>query len=277
MKQLSWKHLLICSGLVFWCGWAVTDAATVFATSTGSTTGQEPSPNVWVDKIKVPGPKSSSKKPRGRIRRQPRSRPIVAPLLTMQYQILLKKQDARLWTNVDPRTNFYNGDVLQLELTVNQNGYSYIFAWSEDKAGRVLAQPLLVFPDWQVNNGVSRVEKNQRITIPSDPNDPQVGLLIDEPAGVEKILVIFSREPIKGMPNRLLKPRDDQESPELTFSWDDILTLRRLCSPQNMKRKTWFDLSEPERKLSSEQSVWVINTNLQDNDQIIEEIALDHR
>ncbi len=284
MKQLSWKRLLIWCGLIFWCGWIVTDGAALLAKTNWPGTGQDPSPNVWVDKIKVPAPASSPKKQRTRIRHQPRTKPIVAPLLTLQYQMKLRKEGSKLWTDINPRTTFYDGDILYFELTVNQNGYCYIFNWTEDQAGKVLTKPMLIFPDWQANNGECRLEKNQKIKVPSDENDPSFGLELTPPAGIEKLLIIFSREPINGIPNRLRKPHKtnhsggkNQDESDLLYSWDDILTLRQLNPAQNMKRKTWLDLNPQERKISTEFAVWVINTNLQNNDEIIEEIELTHR
>ena len=200
---------------------------------------------------------------RVRTRPLPRTGQQRAALLTLQWH-LLKRVDDATQEEVDPGLEFQTGDKLKLAFTVNQTGYLYIVNQPEGKDG------VLLFPDLRINKGQNFVAKDKQYIIPSycqDFEDPKdCWFKMSPPAGTETLIVIFSRDKITTLPNQIAKPYSRIEREKI----EQLLA----TSEQKVKQVTG-ELTIPGRK-SVRYATRVQNTNLQDNEELIATIELRH-
>lgn len=196
---------------------------------------------------------------RGRVRRRtprPEPRPIErAPLLTLQYRVLKVNPD-NSQNETNPGATFYPGDRLRLAVKVNQTGYLTIVHQSgPDKDG------VVVFPDSRINGGQNFVKKNEEFIIPSfcpagvSPKD--CALIVNLPAGTEFFTLIFSRDLISDLTVKAaqaggLKPQ--------------LMQQLKAESGQIIKRGQGVG--------TGPYAIWVVNTNKEDNEEIIETLML---
>lgn len=199
---------------------------------------------------------------RGRVRRprartpRPEPRPVEqAPLLTLQYRVLKVSPD-NSQNETNPGATFYPGDRLRLAVKVNQTGYLTIVHQSgPDKDG------VVVFPDSRINGGQNFVKKNEEFIIPSfcpagiSPKD--CSLAVNLPAGTEFFTLIFSRDLISDLTAKAaqaggLKPQ--------------LMQQLKAESGQIIKRGQGVG--------TGPYAIWVVNTNKEDNEEIIETLVL---
>jgi Domain of unknown function (DUF4384) len=187
-----------------------------------------------------------------------------AALLTLQWHLLQRITDTKQ-EEADSSREFQTGDLLKLAITANQTGYLYIVNQPEGKDG------VLLFPDIRINNGQNRVVKDKEYIIPSycpdfeDPND--CWFKMAPPAGTETLIVIFSRDKITTLPNKISKP----SSPVARALVEQLIS----SSEQNREQFTADDLKIPGRK-TVRYATRVQNTNRQDNEELIATIELRH-
>jgi len=165
-------------------------------------------PYIWDEPVKIKQP--TTPKPG---RRRPPTRPRadtngeeVSPLLTLKYKVL-KRGEGNSQDRVDPGRQFAIGDQLKLAITPNQKGFLYVVHRSVGVDGRVIDKPHVIFPDPRVNNGVNTVEKDREYVVPQfcqdfeNPDD--CWWEITPPNGKEFFTLIFSRDEITNLPNKL--------------------------------------------------------------------------
>lgn len=209
---------------------------------------------VWTNEVDIPAtpPKTS------RIRRLPR--PERAPLLTLQWR-LLKRVDEEP-KEVNPMSAFYTGDKLQIEIQANQDGYLYVINQTDG------GEATIEFPSSRINYGENYVKKNVPYLVPSvcpefeDPND--CWWEMDEQAGREVFLIIFSRDMIATIP-----PEAVAAGGVIKASIIDSLI------QESVKAK---DISSgPSKGAGKGRYVtWATNTNRKDNDELITQIVITH-
>lgn len=200
---------------------------------------------------------------RGRIRRpvvrrgprKPVEKPVEeAPLLTMQWRVMKVNTDGTQ-NETNPGATFYPGDRLRLAVKVNQPGYLTIIHQSApDQDGAI------IFPDSRINGGQNYVKKNEEFTIPSlcpagiKPSD--CALVVAGPAGRELFTLIFSRDLISDL---TLKATQGALKPQLL---------------QQLKAESGQILKRGQGIGTGPYTIWVANTNVQDNEEIIETLVL---
>jgi hypothetical protein len=193
-------------------------------------------------------------------RRTPQPRPVAeetVPMLTLQYRILKVRDDGTA-AETNPGAVFFPGDRLRLAVKANQDGYVYIIQqkMGVDKPGG------MVFPNSRVNGGQNYVKKNQEVIIPS--NCPQgislrdCSLVVTPPAGQEFFTMIFSRDLILDLPNEAAKAGG-------AIMPNVIRELKR-ASGQILIRKQIHS--------AGPYTIWVRNTNIDDNEELIETMVL---
>jgi Domain of unknown function (DUF4384) len=97
---------------------------------------------------------------------------------------VLKVVDKGQTVEMDPDTAFRNGDQLRLNVEVSDTGYLYIL----NRGSSGTWMPL--FPSPEIPNASNLVQRGVKYGIP-----PGYGYTIHDPAGTEKLFVIFSRKP----------------------------------------------------------------------------------
>lgn len=186
-----------------------------------------------------------------------------AALLTLQWH-LLKRGDSNTQKEVNAGKRFETDDQLKLAVTVNQSGYLYIV---NRPAGK---DAVLLFPDIRINHGDNQVVKDKEYVIPAycpgydDPND--CWFTITPPAGKETMLVIFSRDKITTLPNKIDKPNS-----VVSRSVVDEL----IASSQQRVKQVTGNLAIPGKK-AVRYATRVQNTNPKDNEELIATIELSH-
>lgn len=209
--------------------------------------------NVWSDPVVIERkPKANRKYKIKRVRQGEKKR---APLLTIQWQ-LFKQDAAENPRSVDPDSEFYTDDRLQLVIKVNQPGYIYIL----DEEGGVK------FPNARINGGKNYVPQYYKITIPSNCSPEYMDkqkrcwwrLLPPVPeSGRETLFVIFSRDEIKDLPNNAREARARVKK--------QIVSEIKSDSPN------------PETVNSGQRFVtWVTNSNPKDNEELVATLYISH-
>jgi hypothetical protein len=193
----------------------------------------------------------------------------LAPLLTVQYRVLIKRPDGSVGES-SVASRFHVGDQLRLAATANQEGYLYIIYQKENQDG------LVMFPDSRVNNGENYVAKNAEFILPPvncplpDPNGCWY-TVSDDPAK-EFFIIVFSRDQILDLPNA---PGGAEAVKSALASGvlkkeviDSYITSARL--------QDYKIYSRPARATSpsSRYAVWVTNVNRADNEEIIVRVPL---
>lgn len=113
------------------------------------------------------------------------SRPVA-----LGYTILMKDGAGRL-SVADPARTFRTGDRIAVALETNADGYLYLFNASDGK------NPEMLFPNAQLDGGANAVAAHARATFPADPTHD---IEFTDPPAAEHLFIIFSREPLAGVP-----------------------------------------------------------------------------
>lgn len=217
-------------------------------------------------------PQTITRKPPRRVTNRPRPPKVLAPLLTMRWQVQTLPRNsqgcAALPVNTTGHT-FQDKDEVRLAVQVNQKGYMYIINHTESPDGRIIEGPKLI------SLGQYEAEKNMKQLLP--PACPPQGQRCGEcwwgmysPAGREVITVVFSRDEIDELFNR--------ENQDKMVSASFITELQRL-SPAP-RHRPWPVESQRRARLSGvigEHVTMVWNPNAQDNEVLVERIVLDHQ
>ena len=207
-------------------------------------------------------------------RKRPASRPKAnskgeeeAPLLTLKYR-LLEREDNGPPRRVNTSGGFDVGDQLKLAITANQNGFLYIVHNSNGTDGRTVDSPRIVFPDPRINDGRNEVEKDKEIVVPrycAEYDNPEdCWWEITPPAGRDYFTVIFSRDEINSL--AALKPGSPVDQ--------QLVDNLKKQSGQTLGRTDKVRFNS--RRTEESDGTYVQNTNLRDNEELIETIELAH-
>jgi hypothetical protein len=101
-----------------------------------------------------------------------------------------------LAVRVDPTREFRKGDRVRLLVETNADGYIYIFNTTDG------GQPVLIYPDPELDEAGNYVQAHVPFDIPASgaAEERLRWLTFDEHAGAEKVYVVFTREPLRGVP-----------------------------------------------------------------------------
>ncbi|GAC1446490.1 MAG: hypothetical protein NVSMB56_05670 [Pyrinomonadaceae bacterium] len=99
---------------------------------------------------------------------------------------------------IDPAREFKTGDSIRIALESNIDGYLYIFHTENDGAAELL------YPDAQLNDGDNFVGAHVPIEVPSNMSvDERLRWFqFDGNPAIEKLYIVLTREPIKGVPTK---------------------------------------------------------------------------
>jgi hypothetical protein len=134
------------------------------------------------------------------------------------YTVFMKDQTGGL-IPVDSSREYKSGERIAIALEPNTEGYIYIFNAENDR------DPMMLFPNVQLDKGVNEAHAHVRESYPSDAN---YAFEFDANQAVEHIYVIISRRPLEGVPtgDALLefcgKNRDDCYWKPSAAQWQSI-------------------------------------------------------
>lgn len=232
-------------------------------------------PYIWDEPVKIKQPRTP-KTGRKRVPTRPpadKNGEEESPLLTLKYKAL-KRGDGNSAERVDPNGQFKIGDQLKLAITPNQNGFLYVVHRSVGVDGKVIDQPHVIFPDPRINEGQNAVTKDREYIVPQycqdypDPRD--CWWEITPPNGKEFFTVIFSRDQIINLPNKLTA--DDLARNSGAIS-EQVIEAIKQGSEQSL---THNDRVLSSRRVVQSDGVYVRNTNRNDNEELIDTIEIKH-
>ena len=193
----------------------------------------------------------------------------MAPLLTVQYRVLIKRPDGSSGES-SLASVFHPGDQLRLGVTANQDGFLYVIYQKENQDG------LIMFPDSRVNNGENYVNRNEEFILPpvncpvADPNDCWYKVT-DDPTK-EFFIVVFSRDQIVDLPNKA------QASEAVKSALSSGILKKEVIDAyiSSARLQDYKMYSRPAKATSpgSRYAVWVTNINRADNEDIIVRVPL---
>jgi len=193
----------------------------------------------------------------------------LAPLLTVQYRVLIKRPDGSQGES-SVASVFHAGDQLRLGVTANQDGFLYVIYQKENEDG------LVMFPDSRVNNGENYVSKNQEFILPpvncpaDDPN--QCWYQVTNDPTKEFFIVVFSRDQILDLPNSA----GGSEAVKSALA-SGVLKKEVIDSYIKSARMQDYKIySRPANatNVGSRYAIWVTNVNRTDNEDVIVRVPL---
>jgi Domain of unknown function (DUF4384) len=222
-------------------------------------------------------------------RTPPRRKRIVAPLLSLQWWLMIRNRDCRP-QEVDPNAIFVSDDQLRIGGKVNQSGYLYVILNVQDRQDAIL-----IYPDPRINRGRNQVSKNLEVIVPyrcqtmperdsSCPRDVDPSgdcwWNMTKPYGEKYITLIFSREKIRELENLLeqaaLNPQGSRDLPKLSL--DTLYRIKEQNVRQSDLRREKVRPGPNEKGFIAANYVTrVTNLNRRDNEEIVETITLKHQ
>jgi hypothetical protein len=118
-----------------------------------------------------------------------------APALGVGYTLYMRNENGEA-VRVDPSRNFRTGERVRLLLETNTDGYLYIFNTTDN------GDPVMIYPDTRLDDGGNYIEAHVPIEIPSreEQDENFRWFTFDNKPGTERLYVVFSREPLPGVP-----------------------------------------------------------------------------
>ena len=247
--------------------------AQTFTTQIASAKGDNP--YIWDEPVKVSRP--ANPKPG----RKPRPKPVkpveVTPLLTLNYQVLVRG-DGGMAQRVDAtKTDFKVGDQLKLAVTPNQSGFLYIVHHSIDNNNKLIDRPHVVFPNPGINDGRNEVKKDEQYLVPKycpqfeDPSD--CWWEITPPSGKDFFTVIFSRDEIADLPSKLTN--EDSSNDKDAIAMNIITKIKSTSNTKDIARTDKIKINS--RSTTVSDGTYVQNTNKNDNEELFDTIELRHQ
>lgn len=118
-----------------------------------------------------------------------------APALGVGYTLYMRNENGDA-VRVDPSRNFRTGERVRLLLETNTDGYLYIFNTTDN------GDPVMIYPDTRLDDGGNYIEAHVPIEIPSreEQDENFRWFTFDNKPGTERLYIVFSREPLPGVP-----------------------------------------------------------------------------
>jgi Domain of unknown function (DUF4384) len=201
--------------------------------------------------------------------------PTAGPALGLRYTIL--KLTGGEMAEVSPDTVFHAGDRIQFNVETNGPGYLYIV--SQGSSG--VWKPM--FPSAEIEDGNNHVDGFHSYMMP-----PKSRLVFDEVVGMEKIFIVFSRQPEANLENTIYSLQAPKAKPAgapaggaaqpkqlLVASVDDntVGRLRNTYSRDLIVERV--DASSPGEK--KEKAVYVVNPSGSQDSRVVADLRLVHQ
>jgi hypothetical protein len=118
-----------------------------------------------------------------------------APALGMGYTLYMRNENGEA-VRVDPSRSFRTGERVRILLETNTDGYLYIFNTTDN------GDPVMIYPDTRLDDGGNYIEAHVPIEVPSreEQDENYRWFTFDNKPGTERLYVVFSREPLPGVP-----------------------------------------------------------------------------
>ncbi len=201
--------------------------------------------------------------------------PTAGPALGLRYTIL--KLTGGEMAEVSPDTVFHAGDRIQFNVETNGPGYLYIVSQGSSGAWKPM------FPSAELEDGNNHVDGFHSYMMP-----PKSRFVFDEVVGMEKIFIVFSRQPEPNLENTIYSLHTPKSKPAntpapgaaqpkqlLVASVDDntVGRLRNTYSRDLIVERV--DASLPGEK--KEKAVYVVNPTGSQDSRVVADLRLVHQ
>lgn len=201
--------------------------------------------------------------------------PTAGPALGLRYTIL--KLTGGEMAEVSSDTVFHAGDRIQFNVETNGPGYLYIVSQGSSGAWKPM------FPSAEVEDGNNHVDGFHSYMMP-----PKSRFVFDEVVGMEKIFIVFSRQPEPNLENTIYSLQAPKAKPAgapapgaaqpkqlLVASVDDntVGRLRNTYSRDLIVERV--DASSPGEK--KEKAVYVVNPSGSQDSRVVADLRLVHQ
>jgi hypothetical protein len=131
----------------------------------------------------------------GTTAKTPDSRPVNVPRLGLGLTLFGRDSNG-LAMRVAPDRVFQKGDRVRILLETNADGYLYIFNRTND------GPAVMIYPDAEIDEGGNYLQAHVPFEIPTpEAADERLRwFAFDENTGTEKVIFVFTREPLKDVP-----------------------------------------------------------------------------
>ena len=138
------------------------------------------------------------------------SKPVNAPRLGIGLTLFMRDSNG-LAVRVDPDHVFRKGDRVRVLLETNSDGYLYIFNTTND------GPATMIYPDADLDEAGNYLQAHVPFEIPTSlaTEERLRWFAFDENAGTERLFLVFTREPLGGVPiddELIALCRDSKES-----------------------------------------------------------------
>lgn len=221
-------------------------------------------------------------------RPKPREKVSLKPLLSLQWWLMIRGRDCRP-QEVDSKAFFAAGDHLRVGIKTNQSGHLYVIV-----SGKGDSEGVLQFPDPRIGQNGNEIVKNRVIIAPykcdlagSDSYCPPKADSVNDcwweftgRRGEIVVTLIFSREEISTL-EALIKqarpnPQGSTDLPKVSSALLDEIK-REAAAKENFERKEFSPSPTKEGTIADNFRTQVLNTNRQNNEEIIETFTLKPR
>ncbi|MGA2195759.1 MAG: DUF4384 domain-containing protein [Bryobacteraceae bacterium] len=204
--------------------------------------------------------------------------PATGTALGLKYTIL--RRSGNDMVEVPPDTVFHAGDRIQFSVQTNGPGYLYIVGQGSSGTWKPM------FPSSEVEDGNNHVDGWHAYTMP-----PKSRMVFDEQTGVEKIFIVFSREPETDLENMIYSLQGDKPHPatqdgskpkqlvqKAGLNIDDS-TVGRLRSTysRDLIIERVDDKTPADKSDKQENAVYVVNPSGSSSSRVVADLKLVHQ
>ena len=204
--------------------------------------------------------------------------PPTGTALGLKYTIL--RRSGSDMVEVPPDTVFHAGDRIQFSVQTNGPGYLYIVSQGSSGTWKPM------FPSIEVEDGNNRVDGWHTYTVP-----PKSRMLFDEQTGVEKIFIVFSREPETDLENMIYSLQGNQPHPAAqdapkpkqmvrvaSLNIDDSTVGRlRTTYSRDLIIERVDDKTPADKSDKQENAVYVVNPSGSSDSRVVADLKLVHQ
>ena len=204
--------------------------------------------------------------------------PSTGTALGLKYTIL--RRSGSDMVEVPPDTVFHAGDRIQFSVQTNGPGYLYIVSQGSSGTWKPM------FPSTEVEDGNNRVDGWHTYTMP-----PKSRMVFDEQTGVEKIFIVFSREPETDLENMIYSLQGNQPHPAAqdapkpkqmvtvaSLNIDDSTVGRlRTTYSRDLIIERVDDKTPADKSDKQENAVYVVNPSGSSDSRVVADLKLVHQ
>jgi hypothetical protein len=204
--------------------------------------------------------------------------PSTGTALGLKYTIL--RRSGSDMVEVPPDTVFHAGDRIQFSVQTNGPGYLYIVSQGSSGTWKPM------FPSTEVEDGNNRVDGWHAYTMPSKSR-----MVFDEQTGVEKIFIVFSREPETDLENMIYSlqvnqlhpaaqdlPKPKQMVQIASLNIDDSTVGRlRTTYARDLIIERVDDKTPADKSDKQENAVYVVNPSGSSDSRVVADLKLVHQ